>query len=122
MRDLARSLAIAATLLVAACASNPDQQLAAFPGLVGQLESFYRGRAFERGATCVSPGVTVTDARIVQETPQQLLVQARYVYQGRGSGGGGNGSGSCTGFGERLFTVAREGAATTVVAMSGEQR
>ena len=121
MRRLVGVLVLAAALLAGGCISRVEQQLVAFPGLARQLEAFYRDRAFEQGAMCTRPSMTVTDARIVEQTQDRLVVAARYVYESI-DGGGGNPAFQCRGFGERLFTVARGPQGTSVVAMTGEQR
>ena len=58
---------------------------------------------------------------MLEDTPDRLVVHARYFYRDRFQSGGGDG-GSCSGFGERTFTLepGPEGG-EVVVAMTGQQ-
>jgi len=112
--------AILVVVMLAACASPVDGQLAAFPGLQRQIEAWYDARAFEQGATCNQPRMILTDARIIQDSGGQLIVDARYAYDS--INGGNSGGMRCRGFGERRFTAVSTPAGVTVTGMTGEQR
>lgn len=114
-----RSGALLVVMLLAACTSRVDGQLAAFPGLQRQIEAWYDARAFEQGATCTQPRMTLTDAQIIKDAGGQLLIDARYAFD---SLNGGNSGLRCRGFGQRRFTAVTTATGVTVTGMTGEQR
>ena len=82
---------------------------------------------YERNASegnCYNPivdGFTRLDVR--EDTPDRLVVHARYFWRDRfqdAGGDGGSGRGGCSGFGERTFALTREGS-DLVVTMDGPQ-
>ena len=86
-------------------------------------------RHYARNATegnCYNPYIDgFTRLTVLEDTPDRLVVHARYLYRDRFRDGGGDDGGStgvCSGFGERTFTLtgSPEGDAV-VVAMGGQQ-
>jgi hypothetical protein len=118
--------------------------LLVLPGCSGtRIESQHFGssgaieRAFERhyarNATegnCYNPSIDgFTRVTVLEDTPERLVVHARYLFrdrfQDRGGGGGdgrGSGAGRCTGFGERTFSLTRSPEGALIVAMDGQQQ
>jgi hypothetical protein len=78
--------------------------------------------ASEGGGRCFRPSIDgFTELEVVEETPDRLVVHARYLYRDRFQEGGGSGQ-VCRGFGERTFTLQRDPDANLVVVdMTGEQ-
>jgi hypothetical protein len=113
-------IALMLVITITGCTSRVTSQLAEFPGLQRQIEDFYAARAFEQNAQCTQPTMTATDVRIVDRTPERLVLDVRYAHEATR---GGSGQFRCRGFGERRFQVALgPGGGTTVVAMTGLQR
>lgn len=85
-------------------------------------------RHYERNATegnCYNPSIDgFTRFTVLEDTPDRLVVHARYLYRDRFQDGGDDGrsTGVCSGFGERTFALTRspEGRGL-VVAMGGQQ-
>lgn len=85
-------------------------------------------RHYARNATegnCYNPTIDgFTRVTVLENTPDRLVVHARYLYRDRFQDGGDDGrsSGRCTGFGDRTFTLTRSpDSGDLVVAMSGQQ-
>jgi hypothetical protein len=120
--------ALAAAAVLAGCGWR-GPSLAGHPGLQWEVISFYGGRAMEENAVCPQPRITaVTRARVVEETPERVVMDVRYRYQDDGmtsdsGGSGGSTKLGCAGFGGRRFTFARGGdGGLDPVAMTGPQR
>jgi hypothetical protein len=85
-------------------------------------------RHYERNASegnCYNPYIDgFTRLTVLEDTPDRLVVHARYLYRDRFQDAGGNGgsTGVCSGFGERTFalTPSPEGG-DLVVAMDRQQ-
>jgi hypothetical protein len=120
----------AAALLVTAMASGCAAQgpsLAGYPGLQRQVMSFYDGRATERSAACPNPQMrSVTSHRIVEETPDKVVMDIRYRWMDESQAMEMEQGGSvvtCQDWGERTFTFARTGDDGLVVqGMSGPRK
>jgi hypothetical protein len=84
-------------------------------------------RHYERNASegnCFNPFVEgFTKLTVLEDTPDRLVVHARYLFRDRFKDGndGGSGGGRCSGFGERTFTLTRSPEGDLVVAMDGQQ-
>ncbi|WP_027135961.1 hypothetical protein [Geminicoccus roseus] len=127
IQRLARALAggLAAMLLLAGCAATTD--LGPYSDLKWKIESFYRDHAWEEGARCVLPSMSITQWEVLEETPEKLVVGVRYAWQDDRFGGydpmlGRNEANICSGFNSRVFTVAKGPAGLQVESMTGEQR
>lgn len=110
-----RKLALAASFGLVGCATA--QPLPDHPGAIGAIQSYYNSNAWEEGARCVLPRMDVTQTKVIEDTPERLVVEVRYYWQDetRESDTFGN---VCNGFATRTFTLA-EG---RVIKMTGEQR
>jgi hypothetical protein len=111
---IVRWLTLAGSLAVAACASV---QVPDHPGAVAAIQDYYAANAWEDGARCVSPSMDVTQTRILEDTPDRVVVEARYYWRDdrRMSDAGAD---LCSGFATRTFTLSQG----RVVSMTGEQR
>ena len=88
------------------------------------IRLYYERNASEGGARCFRPYIDgFTRLAVVEDTPNRLVVEARYFFRDRAQeGGAGEGGNVCAGFSERTFTLAREQDGTPVVTgMTGEQ-
>jgi hypothetical protein len=119
---------LSVSVALAACAErNPE--LAGYPGLAFEIESFYETHAWERNATCLRPEMAIARIETLEDTPEKLVVKVRYHWEDKSFGrdeemfprrGGG---GWCSDWGERVFTLAkRPDGRVSVVAMTGPQR
>lgn len=90
-------------------------------------------RAFQRHyqryaseGNCYRPAIDgFTRLTVLEDTPDRLVVHARYLFRDRirdrGNDDGGSGAGSCSGFGERTFSLTRSPEGDLVIAMDGQQ-
>jgi hypothetical protein len=88
------------------------------------ITSYYERHASEGAGRCFNPYIDgFTKLTVLEDTPDRLVVHARYFHRDRFRDGGGNEGGQvCTGFAERTFTLARSAEGDPVViGMSGEQ-
>jgi hypothetical protein len=120
----------ATALLVAAVVGGCGAQgpsLAGYPGLQWEVISFYGAHATERSASCPNPQMrAVTRHRIVEETPEGVVMDVRYYWvdesQASDLGRGGNAT-TCQDWGERTFTFARTSdGGLEVQSMTGPQK
>lgn len=114
-------LILCCLILLASCATA-DPGLPGWTGLEHQIESYYRDRAQEEGATCNLPRMVVVKTDILEQTADRLSLDVQYFWRDNTYGDPSDGGG-CFGSGERRFEVSR----TTdnrysVVSMSGAQR
>src|SRR4051812_8302140 len=109
------NLTMAAVLGLAGC--NAVQPLPDHPGAIAAIQDYYAGHAWEEGARCTLPSMQVTQTKVIEDTPDRLVVEARYFWQD-GRQTEGDFMGFCSGFSTRTLTLA-DG---RVIAMTGEQR
>jgi hypothetical protein len=110
--------------------------LALLVGCSGGIESAHFGpsaaikraimRHYERYASegnCFNPYIDgFTRLTVLEDTPDRLVVHARYFFRDRFQQGGGAGGQLCADFGERTFTLARDpGGSPVVIEMTGQQ-
>jgi hypothetical protein len=112
--SLLRNLVFIGLLGIAGCSTV---QVPEHPEAIGAIQSYYAANAWEDGARCVSPSMTVTESKVLENTPDRLVVEARYYWRdGRRMSDGG--ADLCSGFATRTFTLSQG----RVIAMTGEQR
>ena len=115
---------LAVLLLVPGCSGTRIESQHFGPS--GAIERAF-ARHYARNATegnCYNPTIDgFTRLTVLEDTPDRLVVHARYFHRDRFRDGGGNEGGQvCTGFAERTFTLARSAEGDPVViGMSGEQ-
>ena len=115
----------AAVLLPGCSSTRIDSQ---HFGPSGAIERTF-ARHYARNATegnCYNPVIDgFTRVTVLEDTPDRLVVHARYLFRDRlrdrGGDDGGSGAGSCTGFGERTFSLTRSPEGDLLVAMDGQQ-
>lgn len=117
-------------LPLAAC-SYQGPSFAGVPGLQYRTISYYNARAWEENATCPQPRMSsVFVDEVLEETPERLVVRARYRYRDDGQRDDDEGffglRGNpfrCEGWGERVFTFAKRTDGTAdPIEMTGPQR
>ena len=112
--------------LLAGCAA-PQIESAHFatPAAIERaIRLYYERNASEGGASCFRPYIDgFTRLDVVEDTPDRLVIDARYFFRDRAQeGGAGQGGNVCAGFNERTFTLARDqDGAVVVIGMTGEQ-
>jgi hypothetical protein len=122
MRDRSVCLVLAA-VLVAGCAGSrmPETGFGEPRALERAVMSYYERHATEENRTCLSPymhGLTHVD--VVEEQPDRLVVDVRYLYRDRNKDDRGEGLGrECSDYGERRFTLRQDATGFEVVGMTG---
>jgi hypothetical protein len=110
-------------LLFAGCSSVFGEQ----SELDGAIKRYYEAHASERGGQCLAPYIDgFTRTQVVEDGPEHLVVDVRYLYRDRykdnESGVDGNAMTGCINYGTRRFVLARSDDALTVEQMSGPRR
>jgi hypothetical protein len=110
-------------LLFAGCSSVFGEQ----SELDGAIKRYYEAHASERGGQCLAPYIDgFTRTQVVEDGPERLVVDVRYLYRDRykdnESGVDGNAMTGCINYGTRRFVLARSDDALTVEQMSGPRR
>jgi hypothetical protein len=118
-------LVLAAVLLGGCAASRvPETGFGEPQALERAVMSYYERHATEESRTCLSPfmyGMTQVD--VVDEQPDRLVLDVRYLYRDRNKDDRGDGLGrECSNYGERRFTLRKDGAGFEVLGMTGPQR
>ncbi len=120
-----RTALLAALALPAAC-SWQGPGIAGHEGLQHRVQSYYAGRAMERGASCPGPRMnTITHAEVVEDTPERVVMDLRYRWvDDRQTVDSGESTRSvCQGSSGRRFTFARTGdGGLEVESMSGPRK
>jgi hypothetical protein len=112
-------------VLVAGCAAScvPETAFSEPQALERAVMRYYASHATEENRTCLSPymyGLTQVD--VVEQEPERLVVDVRYLYRDRNKDDRGDGLGrECTNYGERRFTLARGATGLEVLDMTGPQ-
>lgn len=117
---------ILGALTVAGCAASrvPETGFGDRQALERAIMSYYERHATEENRTCLSPfmyGLTKVD--VVEEQPEHLVLDVRYLYRDRNRDDRGDGLGrECSDYGERRFTLHQDATGFEVVEMTGPQR
>ena len=87
------------------------------------IRRYYERHASEGGARCFRPYIDgFSRLSVLEDTPNQLVVETRYFFRDRAQEGGPGGGSVCAGFNERTFTLTRDQDGRPVVTnMTGEQ-
>jgi hypothetical protein len=110
--------------LVAGCANAPWQP----PVYETAIKSYYEAHASEYNGQCLAPYIDgFTRIEVVEETPDRLVVDARYLYRDRvkdqrGSDDNGSFMRECVRYNQRTFVLARNDDQLQVTEMSGPRR
>lgn len=112
-------------MLAAGCTWQ-GPSLAGYEGLQWEVISFYGARAMEQNAMCPQSQMTaITNADVVEDTPERVMMNIRYHYRDDGQSvdyAGGDVS-TCDGWGQRTFTFTRAGNDRLIAqGMTGLQR
>jgi hypothetical protein len=122
LRPLLPSLVIA--VLLAGCANAPWQPSA----YETAIKRYYEAHASEYNGQCLAPYINgFTNIQVVEETPDRLVVDARYLYRDwvkdqRGSDSNGGMMRECVRYNQRTFVLARHDDQFEVTEMSGPRR
>ena len=113
-------------VLVAGCAGSrmPDTGIGDPQALERAVMSYYESHATEENRTCPSPFMYgLTEVDVVEEQRDRLVLDVRYLYRDRNKDDRGDGLGrECSNYGERRFTLRKDGAGIEVLDMTGPQR
>ena len=113
-------------VLLAGCAATRIESAHFGPpaAIERAIRLYYERNASEGGASCFRPYIDgFTRLTVLEDTPDRLVVEARYFFRDRAQEGGqAQGGNVCTGFNERTFTLARDqDGVPVVIGMTGEQ-
>jgi len=129
MMDWCRSIGqvgvLLGALVMAGCAGTTD--LGPYTDLRWKIESYYRDHAWEEGARCVLPTMSITRWEVLEDTPEKLVIGVRYAWQDDRNSGFDQELGrpqtvTCAGFNSRVFTIAKSPDGLQVQSMTGDQR
>jgi hypothetical protein len=112
-------------LLLAACASRiPETGFAEPQAIERAIKRYYERHASEENQTCLTPYIDgLTRVTGVEQQPDRLVLDARYLYRDRFKDDQNDGVGSeCTSYAGRQFTLEKNAAGFEVVAMSDSHR
>jgi hypothetical protein len=116
--------ALAATFVLTGCSTGSIESAHFGPSTAIEqaIKSHHERYGSEGGGRCFRPFIDgFTQLTVVEDTPDRVVVHARYRYRDRFQEGDGNGQ-VCHGFAERTFTITRApDGALVVVEMTGEQ-
>lgn len=119
-RAMLSRTALVVTGLVAGCA-NPWQP----PAYETAIKRYYEAHASERGY-CLAPYIDgFTKVQVVEDTPERMVVEARYLYRDWLKDGSGARDGmmlGCVSYGARSFVLTHSDDRYEVVEMSGPRR
>ena len=93
------------------------------PAAIERAIMRHYGRNASEG-NCYNPYIDgFTKLTVLEDTPDRLVVHARYLYRDRfrDAGDDGGSTGVCSGFGERTFALTRSPGGDLMVAMDGQQ-
>jgi hypothetical protein len=115
---------LAAILILLGCAATriESENFGPSGAILRAFERHYARNASE--GNCYNPTIDgFTRLTVLEDTPDRLVVHARYRFRDRiqDGGDGGSGAGRCSGFGERTFFLTRSPEGDLVVAMDGQQ-
>ena len=120
------SAPLAAILVLLGCsAARVESEHFGPPAAIERVMMRHYARSATEG-NCYNPSIDgFTKLTVLEDTPDRLVVHARYLYRDRFLDAGdddGTATGVCSGFGERTFALTRspEGG-DFVVAMDGQQ-
>jgi hypothetical protein len=104
----------------AACA-NPPWQPAAYETAI---KRYYEAHASEKNGRCLAPYVDgFTTVQVVEDTPERMVIDARYLYRDwRKDGSDDRPFSECISYGQRSFVLARADDRLEVTEMSGPRR
>jgi hypothetical protein len=115
-----------AAALLAGCAASPmpESSFGEPQALERAVTRYYAAHATEENRTCLSPYIYgLTQVHVVEETPERLVVDVRYLYRDRNKDDRGDGLGrECSDYGERHFTLGKGVTGLEVLDMTGPQR
>ena len=108
---------------LAGCANSPWQP----PAYETAMKSYYEAHASEKNGRCLAPYIDgFTRVQVLEQTPERLVVDARYLYRdwikdrdGRQDGGMAR---ECIGYSQRSFVLAETDDRLEVTEMSGPRR
>jgi hypothetical protein len=117
-------LATAGLLLAAGCANMPWQP----PAYESAIKTYYEAHASEYNGQCLAPYIDgFTKIQVVDETPDRLVVDTRYLYRDwvkdqRQTDDTDAFMRECVGYNQRSFVLDKVGDGLQVAEMSGPRR
>lgn len=116
---MSSAAALAVAALLAGCASPPWQA----PPEQAAIKRYYAAHASEKNGRCKAPYIDgFTTVEVVEDTPEGMLVDARYLYRDWVKNGDETPFTECIGYGQRRFLLAQNDERLQVTEMSGPRR
>jgi hypothetical protein len=116
------SLAAVITGLLAGCTTASWQP----PAYETAIKRYYEAHARERNGQCLAPYIDgFTTIQVVEDTPERMVVDARYLYRDWIKDGTDADDGmmlGCVSYGQRSFVLTRSVDRLQVIEMSGPRR
>lgn len=109
---------------LAGCANMPWEP----PPYETAIKSYYEAHASERTGQCLAPYIDgFTKVEVVEDTPEGMVVDARYLYRDRvkdrrDSMDDGGSMRECVDYNQRSFVLAKSDDTLQVTEMSGPRR
>jgi hypothetical protein len=125
MRSRSVYLVLAAVLGVGCAGSRmPETGFGEPRALERAIMSHYERHATEENRTCLSPYMHgLTRVEVVEEQPDRLVIDVRYLYRDRNKDDRGDGLGrECSAYGKRRFTLRKDMQGLEVDEMTDPQR
>jgi hypothetical protein len=109
--------------LAAGCAELPWQP----PAYETAIKSYYEAHASEKTGRCLAPYIDgFTRVQVVEDTPDRMVVEARYLYRDwvkdQPDVEDGRPVSECVGYNQRSFVLDKDGSSLQVAEMSGPRR
>jgi hypothetical protein len=105
--------------LVAGCANPPWQP----PAYETAIKRYYQAHASEKNGQCLAPYIDgFTTLEVVEDTPERMVVDARFLYRDWVKAGSDRPFGECIGYGRRSFVLTQSDDRLQVIEMSGLRR
>ena len=123
-----RPVCLSLIVLLAGCSTGrlPGTSFAEPAALEQAMTRYYEAHATEQHGYCSTPYIDgLTQVQVVDNRPERLVVNVRYLYRDRqkdGSGASTDGN-ECTGYAGRNFTFGKsEAGGVKVLEMTGPRR
>lgn len=108
--------------LLAGCTNMPWQP----PAYETAIKRYYEAHASEKTGRCLAPYIDgFTRVQVVEDTPERMVVEARYLYRDwvkDQSGADDQPFSECVGYNGRSFVLDKAGDSFQVAGMSGPRR
>lgn len=123
-----RTLTTLAAVVIAGLVASCADAFSPPPAYESAIKSYYEAHASEYNGQCLAPYIDgFTRIDVVEDTPERMVVDARYLYRDwlkdrRDTRSGQGFIRQCVNYGQRSFVLARTDDTLQVTEMSGPRR